>query len=199
MDRRELLKKSALGIGITLTLPAITTILNSCTPSEAPISWDPRSLSEDQIRTVGGIADTILPKTNTPGAMDLMLDRFVDIMIDVSYEEKEKREFTDQLESFMADCRSKYGEDFQNCSDSQKNEIITSLESSSTKTTSQVWGKDIQTPMSVTFYRKLKGLILTGYYTSEDVGKNILSYDPIPGKQIGCIPLSEVGNSWTEG
>ena len=54
-----------------------------------------------------------------------------------------------------------------------------------------------QEPLS--FYRKLKGLILLGYYSSEDIGKNVFNYDPVPGKQLGCIPLADVGNSWTEG
>lgn len=199
MDRRELLKKSALGIGITLTGPTITAILHSCSPATAPLNWDPRALTEDQIRTVGGMADTILPKTDTPGALDLMIERFVDIVINVSYQENEQKEFAEQLNAFMVDCKTKFDKDFQDCSDEQKNNMIAELENNSSRTTSQVWGKNVAKPSTLTFYRKLKSLILTGYYTSEEVGKNILSYDPVPGQQLGCIPLSDVGNSWTEG
>jgi len=38
---------------------------------------------------------------------------------------------------------------------------------------------------------------LFGYYTSEKVGEEILSYDPVPGVFQGCIPLSDVGNAWS--
>ena len=199
MDRRELLKKSALGIGITLTGPAISTILNSCSPSRAPLSWKPKVLTENQARTIGSIADTILPKTDIPGALDLKLDRFVDVMISIAYSSEDKNQFTTELDVFMKECQSQYGGDFQDCSDDQKSEIIQDIERKSNKTTSQVWGKNIAEVQPIPFYRKLKGLIITGYYTSEDIGKNVLSYDPVPGKQLGCIPLSEVGNSWTEG
>ena len=49
-----------------------------------------------------------------------------------------------------------------------------------------------------TFFHQIKELTLLGYFTSEPVGKNVLHYDPIPGRYDGCIPLSEVGNkSWT--
>ncbi|MDB4293667.1 gluconate 2-dehydrogenase subunit 3 family protein [Maribacter sp.] len=35
-----------------------------------------------------------------------------------------------------------------------------------------------------------------GYFSSEEVGKNIFNYDPIPGKFVGCIPLEEVRSAW---
>jgi hypothetical protein len=49
-----------------------------------------------------------------------------------------------------------------------------------------------------TFFHLIKELTLLGYFTAEPVGKNVLHYDPIPGRYQGCIPISEVGNvSWT--
>jgi hypothetical protein len=49
-----------------------------------------------------------------------------------------------------------------------------------------------------TFFHLVKELTLLGYFTSEPIGKNVLHYDPIPGRFDGCIPLAEVGNvSWT--
>jgi hypothetical protein len=38
---------------------------------------------------------------------------------------------------------------------------------------------------------------LLGYYSSEQIGKEVLVFDPIPGGYKPCIPLSEVGNAWT--
>ena len=29
---------------------------------------------------------------------------------------------------------------------------------------------------------------------SEEIGENVLWYDPVPGQQKGCVPLSEAGN-----
>ncbi|WP_332910775.1 gluconate 2-dehydrogenase subunit 3 family protein [Algoriphagus boritolerans] len=46
-------------------------------------------------------------------------------------------------------------------------------------------------------YRSLKSTVLWAYFTSEGIGKNVLSYDPIPGEFKGCIPVSEVGNTWS--
>jgi hypothetical protein len=49
-----------------------------------------------------------------------------------------------------------------------------------------------------TFFHLIKELTLTGYFTSEKIGKEITHYDPVPGRYQGCIPLAEVGNkAWT--
>jgi hypothetical protein len=49
-----------------------------------------------------------------------------------------------------------------------------------------------------TFFHLIKELTLLGFFSSEPIGRNVLHYDPIPGRYDGCIPLAEVGNiSWT--
>jgi hypothetical protein len=37
-----------------------------------------------------------------------------------------------------------------------------------------------------------------GYFTSEQVGRNVLHYDPVPGRYDACVPIDEVGRrNWT--
>jgi hypothetical protein len=37
-----------------------------------------------------------------------------------------------------------------------------------------------------------------GYFTSEQVGRNVLLYDPVPGRYDGCVPIDQVGRrNWT--
>ena len=44
----------------------------------------------------------------------------------------------------------------------------------------------------------LKSVTVLGYFTSEQVGKNVLHYDPVPGAYDGCLPIDRVGRrSWT--
>ncbi len=198
MKRRELIKKAALGAGMVLTPTAITTILNSCS-SEPSLNWTPKVFSREQALTVRGLVDMILPKTTTPGALELQIDRFVDIIIDIAYDSSEKIEFKKELDDFMANCIEQYDSSFQNCSVNEKNEMLKHLESNSGKFASQVWGKSIEKQGPLTFYKKLKSIAITGFYSSGEVGKNILSYDPVPGKYLGCIPVEDVGNAWTEG
>ena len=44
------------------------------------------------------------------------------------------------------------------------------------------------------FFAKLHEITLLGYFTSEEVCKNVTRYDPVPGVYVGCVPISEVGN-----
>ena len=34
--------------------------------------------------------------------------------------------------------------------------------------------------------------------TSKKMGSEVLSYDPVLGVYVGCVPLSEEGNAWNE-
>jgi len=40
----------------------------------------------------------------------------------------------------------------------------------------------------------VRGMTIWGWKTSEEIGKNFLWYDPVPGQYKGCIPVSEAGN-----
>ena len=50
----------------------------------------------------------------------------------------------------------------------------------------------------VGFYRSLKSMVLWGYLSSEQIGTEVLVYDPVPGEYDGDYPLSETGGrSWS--
>ena len=57
--------------------------------------------------------------------------------------------------------------------------------------------EDLNTYMIYKFLLATREYTLFGFYTSEHVGENILSYDPIPGSWEPCIPVEEVGNAWS--
>ena len=48
------------------------------------------------------------------------------------------------------------------------------------------------------FFRLIRSATILGYFTSEQVGRNVLHYEPIPGRYEGCIPIDQVGRrNWT--
>jgi hypothetical protein len=44
------------------------------------------------------------------------------------------------------------------------------------------------------FLTNIRSMTIWGWKESEEIGENVLWYDPVPGQQKGCIPLSEAGN-----
>jgi len=60
----------------------------------------------------------------------------------------------------------------------------------------EVDAKDKEKFYTYKFLSNVKRLATSAYFGSEEIAKNHLNYDPIPGKYIGCIPVEEVGTNW---
>ena len=80
MNRRDALKNTLLAMGYTITIPSLISIFNSCN-SNTSSSFKPLFLSAEQATLIAELAETILPKTQTPGAKQLNIDRFIDKML----------------------------------------------------------------------------------------------------------------------
>ena len=159
--------------------------------------WSPQFFSRKQAIGIAEIAEHILPKTDIPGAKDIFVDRFIDSFIANCFTTAQKKEFIDGLEAFQRFANSVGGANFEACSQDEKDEILRHQEALPNTPARSVWGRSVSEAGEVPFYRKLKGLCLFGYFSSETIGKNVLNYDPVPGKFLGCVPLAEIGNAWT--
>jgi hypothetical protein len=197
MNRREYIKNTALFLGYAVSASAVSDLLISC-KNEAKLAWKPVFLSNNQANTIAEMAETILPKTSTPGAKDLGVPQFIDKMLKELLTEADQKEFIAGIESLDERCEKDYGNAFVACEQKQKEEILIKLDKESAKFPPSLWGIVlVEKPDPITFFRKMKSLTLMGYFTSEKVGKEILRYDPVPGTYIGCMPLNGM-NSWTE-
>ena len=70
MDRRELLYRASMILGGALSSSAAAGILAGCTATPAGTDGAQTFLSADEMRTVTAMADQIIPRTDTPGALD---------------------------------------------------------------------------------------------------------------------------------
>ena len=196
MNRRDALRKSALLAGTAVAAPTLLSLLQSCAKQDR-LTWTPQFLNEDQARFISAFVDTILPKTETPGALDVKTDIFIDLVYAKAYDKQGQENVVKEIEKFNSDCKSKYGDVFADLSMEDKSACLKEHETKSPKFNGRVWGTAVGNQEPVGFYRSLKSMALSAYFSSEEIGKNILSYDPIPGEYLGCIPVSEVGNSWS--
>ena len=65
-------------------------LIQSC-DSKKPLGWKPQFFNEKQALLVAAMADQILPKTGTPGALDVGVDVFVDKMVAEVYSKKRSK------------------------------------------------------------------------------------------------------------
>jgi hypothetical protein len=141
--------------------------------------------------------DTILPKTDTPGALDVKADIFLDLVFAKTYDKKAQENVAAEIDTFNANCKSDHGKVFADLSSEDKKVVLQKAESETGKFNPGVWGTAVGKQEPIGFYRSLKSMTIWAYFSSEEIGLNYLSYDPVPGEYKGCIPLSDVGNTWS--
>lgn len=182
ITRREALKRAALFLGIALSPSILSGVLHAATTPGAKGAF----LTPQHLDLVTAIAERILPRTDTPGATDVGVPAFVDLMLGKYSTEHERQIFTAGLDQVNAASLAAHAQSFVKISAAQQDAILMEIAVASQK-------------KEKTFFHQMKELTVVGYFTSETVGRTVLHYDPVPGRFQGCVPISEVGNVlWTK-
>lgn len=198
ITRREVLKKISLYMGGALTAPTIVAALSGCgegnsvPPASSLLSWTPRAFSPAEAALVSDLAETIIPRTDTPGAKDVGVPQLIDSIVAEVFTSEQREEYLAGLTKFAIRIQNHYGTPFSILDDEKKNLFVAKLNAASLD-------KDGEDPFynnEKTFYRTTKELTLLGFFRSEVGATQVLQYSPVPGEYKGCVPLSEVGKAW---
>lgn len=182
--------------GAALATPTLISLLQACKNESRP-EWQPEFLSSEEAAFVTALVDTLLPRTDTPGALDVKADLFMDKVFARVYDTDAQASVRKGIADFDKSCREEFGDAFADLNTSDREAALKREEAKGGKFNPGVWGTAVGEQEPVSFYRGLKSMAIWAYTSSEEIGKNVLSYDPIPGAYRGCIPLSEVGNKWS--
>ena len=196
MDRRSALKKAGFLAGSAVAIPSFFSLLQSC-KSENRLGWQPLFFTESEAKTIAAILDMILPRTDTPGALDVKSDIFIDKVIAKTYIEEAQAKMRSDIAAFNSECEKNFGGAFIELNASDKEKVLQAAEANSGKFSPGVWGTAVGKQEPIGFYRSIKSMAIWAYFTSEEIGKNVLAYDPIPGTYEPCMPLSEGQNRWS--
>src|SRR3954466_8843505 len=93
ITRREALARTAILLGGTLAASTIAGAQSSTAWLAPATNWRPRPLADPQLDLVAAIADHIIPRTDTPGARDAGVERFVDVILTKYYAPAERQRF----------------------------------------------------------------------------------------------------------
>lgn len=197
MNRRNVLRRAGQLAGAAVLTPSLLALLQSC-QAEPRIDWEPRFLTIDEAGFLAAFIDTILPRTETPGGLDVKADIFLDRVFAEAYDEAGQKALRANLGEFNAGIKADFGADFVDLNDADRTAALNAAETVGGKFRSGVWGTPVgEQKEPISFYRSLKSMAVWAYLSSEQVGTEVLNYDPVPGKYDGCVPLAEVGNKWT--
>jgi gluconate 2-dehydrogenase gamma chain len=137
-----------------------------------------RALSRARMALVVALADTILPKTDTPGAVEVGAPEFVDLLLAEWYPDDERRELVAGLDALDARCRSAQGAAFAELDPANRAAFVQTVD-----------GRDGAKGSPEAAYAKLKDVIVFGYLTSKPIVPLVRRFPIIPGRFDGCIPV----------
>ena len=182
--------------GYALSASSICAVIQGCQAdtTTAAADWSPGYLTSDDYTLIGEIAETMLPRTtDSPGAKDVYVHRFIDTFLSEYVTTEEKEGFDKTLETFKTKCQDANG---KSCVKLSKEEQLAYLNDVNQEA---IQAAETDASGFSAGFLQLKSLITMGYFTSEKVGEEVLAYDPIPGMYDGCASLEEVtqGRNWS--
>lgn len=190
MKRREALKKTSLILKSAILAPSVFSALHAC-KSDLPETKKRLVLTDEQDDLVNAIADTIIPQTDTPGASQVQVSQFIDLLLQDVFEEDVRDEFLAGLIAFDKECKSVTGKMFTALTKENQANYLEKIDM-------EVMGKEYGD--KVPFYYTFKLLTVNVYFSTEEGVKQNLDYVPIPGAYVGTIEWNEekkmmVGNN----
>jgi hypothetical protein len=191
MKRRDALKNIGLAAGFAAITPSIFSMLQSCTSNTE--TWVPNYLTSDEKTIVTKLADIMIPKTaTTPSASEVNVPQFIDNYILEVLETKDQEitraAFNKIITLLKRDTESNIGdvtlEQYKSFLDEHmflSKEVDPEREAN----------PEALTMTSSELLNQLKWMTIYGYKNSEEVGENILAYDPVPAAYY-CGDLQEL-------
>lgn len=192
MDRRELLHRATMTLGGLISASAASGILAGCvaTPEPAPQTGANTAgafLTAQEMATITAMADQILPKTETPGAVDVGVPSFIDRMLAGYYTDKERGIIRGGLTAVATDAAELHGKSFAALSSADQVKLMTAYDQEAYA---------VRTSTDPHFFRMIKELTLLGYCTSKAGVMATMRYEQIPGPYKGDVPVSTIGKAW---
>ncbi len=183
LDRRTVLQ-SLLGGGCIAALA----------PGAAAAAWravasggsgaGTRALDAEQTRLVTVVSDAILPRSETPGALDVGVVPWIDTIVAGYFTDAQRAGFFFGLAAMDDRARAILGAPLAELPAAARDGVLVDLD--------LACGSKNPTPPE-RGYAQLKDLVLHGYFTSEPVQKDLLNVVVVPGRYDPSVPNPPAG------
>src|SRR5688572_19452185 len=175
MDRREALKRTAWVLGTAVSAPTIMAVLKGCA-AKPTLNWKPVFFTEEQAGLVSQLAETIIPKTDTPGAKEAGVPSFIDLVVKDCYKKEDQEKFVAGLKAFDEQAKSEAGDAFLDLDAAKQTEFINKVYKQAMEAM-----KTAEPTADKPFILTMRELTLAGFFTSEPGATQVLQYEAVPG------------------
>lgn len=137
-------------------------------------------LTGEQEKMLAELAETLIPKTSTPGAKDIYAHQFVMKMMDDCASKEDQQKFVKGLDAFNSFAKKNAGTSFMEASASKRKEVLKAMEALKPEESE-----------AAAFYKKMKGLTIRAYTSSKFYLTQVQVYELVPGRWSGCVPVKQ--------
>ena len=178
----EKLNRRALLAGAVFLLGGAAALTRFSQKSGDKDAADAPALDADQIALLEQVSDTMIPATDTPGAIGAGVPAFIRDMLRQWGSAATRTDIADVLEAIEKQAWSRFGMGFLEMPPERRLVVLKEFDAA------RVAAHDGA-------YRKFKWLVLIGYYHSEVGATRELRFELVPGAWRACLPLAEVGRA----
>lgn len=175
LGRRQFISNALLAIGVAgAAFPGWTSV-------EAAAQGNAPFLDPDRSAILDALAETILPRTDTPSARDAGVPARIDMLLTTWASPQTRVDFARVLDEVDAAARTHDPMGLAALPAAKQLEVVAAYDGAK---------------MQDAGYRKLKGLVLALYYLSEPGATQELRYEHVPGAWEPSIPVTADTRAW---
>jgi len=203
MERRDLLKMIAAATGLAFVGGEVwASGLKTTAASKA-------LFGAGDIMLLDEIAETILPRTNTPGgfspgAKDAGCGAQMAVMVQDCYDAKQQALFVAGLAALQASCKQQYQRDFLQLTAAERTALLTQLDKDASARNAALASNDStnvsnrkgDASLEPHYFTLLKQLSIFVFFTSKVGATEALRYVAIPGRYDGAMPYKKGDKAW---
>lgn len=188
MERRDLLKMIAAATGAAMIGIPIFVY------GQEPVPAANNAFSEADVAKLDEIAETILPRTKTPGAKDAGVGLFVAQFVTDCYTAENQATFR----AGLADIDKRAGGRFLSLTPQARTELLCTLDAEARRRTSApaAAGDADSKPLEPHYFTMIKQLAIFGFFTSQTGATKALRYVAVPGRYDGDMAYEPGTPAW---
>jgi len=188
MERRDLLKMILAATGAAMVgLPALA-------HGQAPAEGAKNAFSAAEVGTLDEIAETILPRTGTPGAKDAGVGLFMAQFVTDCYTARQQAAFR----AGLVDIDKRAGGRFVSLTPQARTELLRALDAEARKHAVETTdtGTAKMADAVPHYFTMIKQLAIFSFFTSKVAATDVLRYVAVPGRYDGDMAYAPGTPAW---
>lgn len=186
LSRRQVLARTLASIGVAMTASQWHGLARAAAAGTVPAT---RFLDRDAFETLTAAVDTLVPSTDTPGAVEANVHYCIDLLLAEWAAPGRQSRWLAGLADFDRLARDAGADCFADATRAQRLALLQALDDASFGE----GGPDLDPDG---FYAEFKKLALFAYYSSEAGATEAQRYQRLPGDYRPCLPFATGDRAW---